>query len=306
MSATDVEPFVVPPPLRVVDLSMSDGAVIRLREYGRSGAPRLALSHGNGLAINAYLPFWLPLADDFELILFDIRNHGENPSHDPAAHSWERFAADMGEVFAGINTHFGDRPTVGVFHSLSAVAALTHTLKAGPTWAALVLFDPPLYPSPGHPLQPLEQADMDDRARRARRRAESYAAPELFAAQLLRSPVFARWVPGAHLLFAQTTLRQAPGGDWVLRNPRELEAFVYETNIDPTIWPRLMSLGCPAILIGADPAAPYASPPAAGCKSIADEYGVPYVMVPDTTHFLQIEQPEACRRALKDFIARLD
>ena len=51
----------VPAPREAVDLVMRDGAVIRLRRYGQPGATRLVLSHGNGLAINAYLPFWLPL-----------------------------------------------------------------------------------------------------------------------------------------------------------------------------------------------------------------------------------------------------
>ncbi len=307
MSVTDVEVerLSVPPPLRTADLTMSDGAVIRLRQYGRPGGRRLVLSHGNGLAINAYLPFWLPLADTFDLVLFDVRNHGENPLHDPAAHNWDRFARDMGEVFTGINAAFGQKPTVGVFHSLSAVAALLHAVNAGAPWSALALFDPPLYPPHGHPLQPLEQADMDDRTRRARRRPERYESPEQFATQLRRGPAFGGWVDGAHLLFAESTLRQDAAGGWVLRNPRELEAHVYETNVDPTIWPRVSSVNCPVILIGADPAHRFATPPAPSCRAIHDEYGVDYAMIRDTTHFLQIEKPEACRRVLAEFVARL-
>lgn len=284
---------------------MSDGAVIRLRQYGPPGSRRLALSHGNGLAINAYLPFWLPLADEFDLVVFDIRNHGENPLHDPAAHNWDHFARDMGEIFTGINAAFGDKPIIGIFHSLSAVAALLYAVNNGAPWTALALFDPPLYPPHGHLLQPLEQADMDDRARRTRRRPERYDAPEQFAEQLRRGPLFAGWVTGAHQLFAESTLKNDGAGGWVLRNPRDLEAHVYETNVDPTIWPRVREVACPMILIGGDPAHPFATPPAPSCKAIHDEYGVDYVMIPNTTHFLQIERPDACRRALKDFVARL-
>jgi pimeloyl-ACP methyl ester carboxylesterase len=147
--------LIVPPPTRIVDLSMSDGAIIRVRQYGNRGRLRLALSHGNGLAINAYLPFWDRLALDFELLLFDIRNHGESPLSDLAAHNWQRIAQDMGQIFEGIQNHFGRAPTVGVFHSLSAIAALLHGINAGPTWDALVLFDPPLYPPDGHYIQSL-------------------------------------------------------------------------------------------------------------------------------------------------------
>lgn len=109
----------------------------------------------------------------------------------------------------------------------------------------------------------------------------------------------------ARIFCSPSTLKQEAAGGWVLRNPRELEAHVYETNVDLSIWPRISSLNCPVILIGADPAHPFAMPPALICKAIHDEHGVDYVMVPDTTHFLQIEKPEACRRALKDFVTRL-
>lgn len=301
---TAAQEFIVPRPLRSVDVTMSDGAIIRLRQHGRPGRTRLVLSHGNGLAIDAYLPFWQGLAQEFELILFDMRNHGENPPHDPAAHQWDRFAQDIGEIFAGIEAHFDKARTVGAFHSLSAVSAILHELSAGPKWDALALFDPPLYPPDGHPLQALEHADMEDLSRRARRRPERYASPEQFAAQLMRQPIFRRLVPGAHLLFARTTLRPDGAGHWALRNPRELEAHIYEGNVDPTVWPRLPSLRRPTILIAADPDCPDTSPPASCCRAIHQELGLAYVKIPDTTHFLQIEKPEACRAALKDFIAR--
>ena len=108
MSTTEIpaDELVVPTPDAIVELRMSDGAPIRLRRYG-SGPVRLLLSHGNGLAINAYTPFWEPLIDDFELVVFDIRNHGENPLHDPRQHNWPRITQDIGEIFAGTQRQFG-------------------------------------------------------------------------------------------------------------------------------------------------------------------------------------------------------
>jgi pimeloyl-ACP methyl ester carboxylesterase len=294
----------VPPPLRAVELTMSDGAPIRLRQYGRPGRRRLVLSHGNGLAINAYLPFWLPLADEFELVLIDMRNHGENPLHDGAAHEWPRLAQDMGEIFHGIQNAFGAAPAVGVFHSLSAIAAVLHDLAAGPSWSALALFDPPLYPPASHPLQAIQHADMTEMAQRALGRPAHYAQPAQFAAQLARRSAFRRWVPGAHLLFARSTLRPAGHGHWVLRCPGELEARIYAGNLDATIWPRLPTLAQPKVLIGADPACPDAGPPSQICRAAHDELHIDYTMIPDTTHFLQIEKPQACGNALIHFLQR--
>ena len=305
MSVIDLpeQPLVVPVPRRVVDVEMSDGAIVRLRQHGQPGRRRLALSHGNGLATNACLPFWGPLGDDYELIVFDMRNHGENPLHDPSAHTWPRLKQDMGEIHAGIQLHFGEAPTIGAFHSLSAVAAVMSELDDGPRWAALALFDPPIFPRDEHPLQPIQHADMTVMTERAASRPPSYDTLEQFVARLRRQPAFRRWVPGSHRLLASTTLRPE-GGRWILRNPRELEADVYRNNIDPTVWPRMVNLRQPTILIAADPACPDASPPARICRAIHDELGIDYAMIPDTSHFLQIEEPESCRRLLNDFIAR--
>ena len=95
----------------VADLTMRDGAVVRLRQHGRKGGVRLVVSHGNGLASNGYAPFWMPLTERFEVIAFDVRNHGENPLHDPALHTWESFLQDFEQIFQGMQEWLGPAPT---------------------------------------------------------------------------------------------------------------------------------------------------------------------------------------------------
>jgi pimeloyl-ACP methyl ester carboxylesterase len=211
----------------VADLTMRDGAVVRLRQHGRKGGVRLVVSHGNGLASNGYAPFWMPLTERFEVIAFDVRNHGENPLHDPALHTWESFLQDFEQIFQGMQEWLGPAPTIGAFHSLSAIIALNHTLTYGPRWDALALFDPPIYPRDGHPLQRVEHAYTQQMALRASKRPQMYESPELLASQLAMRPTFRRWVPGSHLLLARSTLRQTDQGTWILCNPRDLEA-VYD------------------------------------------------------------------------------
>ena len=72
--------FEIPIPLRTTDLTMADGAVIRIRQHGNADGPRLILAHGNGFAIDAYFPFWRCLMERFEIVLYDQRNHGHNPA----------------------------------------------------------------------------------------------------------------------------------------------------------------------------------------------------------------------------------
>ena len=71
--------FIVPPPIATLDFTMSDGAAIRVRRHGNVEGPRIVLSHGNGFAIDAYYPFWRYLLPDFDVIVYDQRNHGQNP-----------------------------------------------------------------------------------------------------------------------------------------------------------------------------------------------------------------------------------
>ena len=296
--------LIVPEPLAVADIAMADGAVIRLRRHGNPAGPRVALSHGNGLATDAYLPFWSQLRAGWDIVLFDQRNHGENPLHGASGHTWERIAQDVVEIFDGIARAFGAKPVVGAFHSLSAVAAAMAAIRFGPRWSHLVLFDPPIFPRRGHPLETMEDLHMGDMAALARRRPERYPDPAAFAAQLAARPMFRRWVPGAHDLFARSTLRPDPAGNgWILRCPRELEARIFEDNVDPTIWPAMGSLPVPLFLIGADPRVEGQQAPAFLTEGLASDQGLPYAMIPDTTHFLQIERPLEALRAMENFLS---
>ena len=115
----------------------------------------------------------------------------------------------------------GAKPTVGVFHSLTTVVALMHE-QQWPTFAALVLFDAPIYP-PGADLGDMEAVNQRH-AKRARGRRRWYESSRELAAALARSPFFARVSPEVCALFAETTLRPVAGGGYELRCPPEYEA----------------------------------------------------------------------------------
>lgn len=284
-----------------VDLVMSDGAVIRLRRYAGRRKTRLVMSHGNGMAINAYQSFWKLFAGDYDLVIFDVRNHGENPLH-PEGHDWDRFADDFEEIFNSINERFGEAPAVGVFHSLSSIAAVIQVGKYGRRWSGIVLFDPPIMPPASHPLHPVEAAHMADMTARALRRATHYNSPDDLARQLQTRPSFSGWTEGSHALYARSTLRETGDGRWTLACPRELEAHIFDTNIDERVWPSLAHVDVPMLLVGADPSNPHSSPPARITSAIHDDLGIPYVQVKDTTHFLQIEDPRGCHLAVAEFL----
>jgi len=145
---------------------------------------------------------------------------------------------------------------------------------------------------------------MAEMAALARRRPERYPDPASFAAQLAARPMFRRWVPGAHDLFARATLRPDPvGNGWMLRCPRELEARIFEQNVDPGVWPRLGACPVPLFLIGADTRIEGQQAPAFLTEGLARDQHIRYAMIPETTHFLQIERPREALDTMEIFLS---
>ena len=300
----------VPAPLATAEVPLGDGASVILRRHGNPDGTRLVLSHANGLCCDAYFPFWSLLTDRFDIILYDFRNHGWNPAENPAedqaggleAHGIETFIRDMERVAQAIDRHFGERPKIGVFHSLSAqVAVLQAALGGG--FSALVLFDPFICPpgcAPRH-LRALE-ATMDRLAEGARRRKETFASEEAFAGRLRAAPAFERLVPGAADLIATTTLRRVAGEtEFSLRCPREYEARIYEQGLR---WARAVNvdkLPCPTKAIGADPLVMHSFMPTVDLSELMI---LDYDFVPETTHLLQLEAPGVCVHFMLEFLAQ--
>lgn len=310
MDADRAAAAIVPPePIETVDLTMSDGATIRLRRHGVPDGPRVALSHGNGLAIQGYAPFWMLLADRYDVIIFDQRDHGMNPVHTDEGHTYDRVGQDQGEIIQGIRAHFGDKPAAGIMHSLSTLANVRYWVGFGPhdrrPWEALVLVDMPMMPPPGHRLEALHAEDMKDMGGRALRRPKTYDDPSELAAQLARRPEFRNWVPGAHELIARSTLRHDPSdGRWHLACPREFEARFFLTNIDGQYWSRLNEIDAPVYLLGADPNTDWVQAPSILTQALAEESGRPYDMLPETSHMLQVEKPAEAVALVERFLAR--
>ena len=86
----------IPEPTAAFRVYAADGGVIVVRRHGNPDGPRLILSHGNGLAIDAYYPFWSLLANRFDLFIHDIRNHGWNPVGERHMHNIQLSSAILG------------------------------------------------------------------------------------------------------------------------------------------------------------------------------------------------------------------
>lgn len=285
------------------DLAMDDGAVIGIRQYGNPEGVRLFISHGNGFAIDGYLPFWGPLQDRFDLVLFDMRNHGRNRPSGADGHNYAQMARDLDSVFHGVTGRLGRKTSVGVFHSMSARAAMKHAIEIGWCWDALVLYDPPNVPPPEHRHYEIMGVFERRLVDWAMTRRERFAEPGELAAEYAANRGHSRWVEGAHDLMARAILRRdETRGDWVLTCQRELEASIYLAAMTLHLWPRYEEFGGPVKLVAADPAMKGVPPTALANQALHQEFGYAYEAISGTGHMLQIEKPAECVAALTSFL----
>lgn len=298
----------LPEPLSVCEISLDLQNRSFVRQYGNSSGPRLVLSHGNGLAIDLYYPFWSLLEADFELFVYDLRSHGWNDVASEEDHNLISLVTDLHHILLEIEEHYGSKPTVGIFHSVSAMIALlqSSTIMAkaidqgSDGFDGLVLFDPPLH-QPGKSSAEFDEA-VEQTARSRSNRTENFESYEQYVELLNFFPQYSRLVPGAKELLAHSILRESPNGGCELRCPRDHEvriikymrAFAGQVEFD--------TVPCPIKIVGADPLLPTSYLPTV---DFSDMLSVDFDFIPESTHYMQIERPHECAEYVREFVASL-
>lgn len=297
----------VPPATEETAVPVAGNGSLLVRRYACTGTPRanLMLSHGNGFAIDAYAPFWAPLTADFNLFAFDLRHHGRNEPADEWLTGFETYASDYDRIVPFIRSAAPVLPLIGALHSVSAITALYHAANGQASLDGLILFDPPMQPPAGHPNHKMAFEFEYKLADWARSRPNEFPNPQALADQFGRSRSLSGWIDGAHLLMAESILKQRDDGAWVLRCPPEAEAQNYIANAQLTTWDLFARIDIPVALVSADPAHPAGQSPAKVCAAINAERGVPLISIPGTSHMLQIEEPALCRQALVDSLRHI-
>lgn len=264
------------------------------------------MCHANGFAVDLYYPFWSLLTDDFDVFVYDLRNHGWNTVGDRKGHNVPAFISDQSRILEAIDLRYGERPNIGVFHSLTTlVALLSATVPVlfpqscqSRDFSALILFDPPLR-KPG-----INRVEFDEVSRHmahmTRQRAHQFKTRDDFSNLLHCLPTYTRVVPGVLELMTETILRKSAKGEgYELRCPRDYEAQVIECTGSYSMLVEFDALPCPTKVVGADPTLPYSYLPS---YALDDIMTVDYDFIPEATHMLQLEKPKECAAAIREFV----
>ena len=297
--------FEIPTPSMAFEVPLEDGARIRMRRHGNPEGVRLLVTHGNGFAADAYYPYWRHLLSDFDVLVFDFRNHGQNVPVEPANHNYGQLSRDLERVVQETRSRLGPKKTAGIFHSMSGRAAMKHAIEIGWRWDALVLFDPPDVPPPGHPQYAAMEIFENRLTEWAKTRRRRYASIEELVEEYKQLRTTRGWVEGEHELMARSVLRKAPDGNgYELTCAPENEANIYAQALTLNLWPKAAEYGGPVKLIGCDPDFKGAPATGAANRALGLEGGYDYSFVPGTGHLLQIEKPGECIALTLEFLRK--
>ena len=257
----------------------------------------MVLSHGNGLAIDLYYPFWSLFIEDCELIIYDLRNHGWNSVSSLQHHHVPSFVDDHDRILAEIDRCFGKKPKIGIFHSISALTTLLSP-NYGNEYSARVLFDPPVCKPNDYP------EEFDEATRRFTalilQRTNRFSSIEEYVSLLRFAPALFRTNSGILELYARTTLRKSSTGEnYELRCPREYEAQIINFARAYAVYVDLNKIRCPTKVIGADPTMPFSFLPTFNLSHIMT---LDYDFLPEASHLLQLEQPEVCAAMVREYL----
>jgi pimeloyl-ACP methyl ester carboxylesterase len=187
---------------------------------------------------------------------------------------------------------------------MSGRASMKHAVQMEWVWDALVLFDPPDVPPPGHEHYEAMRGFELRLMQWALERQQSFTSPDELLHSYNSNRAQSRWLPQARVHMANAILRPDGNGSFRLSCRRELEASIYLAALTLDLWPSAKAYGGPVKLIGADAEAKGAPPTAAANLALAREGGYDYDAVRETGHLLQIERPDACREAMLSFLRK--
>ncbi|WP_119419515.1 alpha/beta fold hydrolase [Desertibaculum subflavum] len=268
--------------------------------FGTEGSPDLVFLHATGFNALTYRSLLAPLGQDFRVVALDLRGHGLSPlPADPdAMDTWRIYPRDFLRMLPALMQ--GGAPPVLAGHSMGGATVLTATAAKPGIAERLVLLDPVLATLdavrraqriPGLaqriPRLPIAQGA-------ARRRAEFASKQEAAGAYRGRA-IFASWADPFVDDYVEDGFVPDPHNGVTLACAPQWEAATF-AGLRHYAAPLLARVKCPVTILKAASEAAVRVDDALLRRFKPD---VAIETVPDSSHFLPMEQPDLVRMRLR-------
>ncbi len=267
-----------------------------------AGTGWLHFHHANGYPPQAYRLLLERLCQQHHVLAMRMRALW--PGEDAAQlKDWRLFSDDL----ASFLDQQGIQRLVGVGHSIGATTTLRLALRQPQRFQALVLIDPVLFPlrmvllwkliyrlSLGYRVHPLVKGAL-----KRRNRFESRAA--MFA-NYRQKPIFSRMSDESLAAYVDALACEQPDGQMQLCYPPAWEARVYVTSMraDLALWRDLPTLKPPVLVIRGADTDTFGEPAARLFQQKLPQARL--VSLPDTTHLVPLEAPQAVFEHIQTFL----
>ncbi|MFM7894111.1 MAG: alpha/beta fold hydrolase [Actinomycetota bacterium] len=266
-------------------------------EPAMSGSnPPILFSHATGFHGRVFAPVAEHLRDH-DCITFDYRGYGDTPAPHGWSLTWDGFGDDAFAVARDTARNSGDssaRPRlVGVGHSMGGAGLVMAALREPQLFAALVLFEPIIFP----PESRARAREANPLAEITRRRRRTFSDFDAARANFAAKPPLNSLHPEALDAYVRHGFAQRSDGVHLKCDP-EFEAQTYEMGAMHDTWQRLGEMKVPTHVIAGAHAE---MSPAAIAPRVAELLGnAKFVEWRDLGHFGPLEDPARFASFIRD------
>jgi pimeloyl-ACP methyl ester carboxylesterase len=274
-----------------------DGVVLMVDDTGERDLPAILLLHGLSSARSTWQRLTDKLAGRYRLVALDDRGHGES-SHAPDTYTLAHYVPDALRVLDEVVA----TPAVVIGHSLGGVIAACVARQRPALVCGVVLEDPPLFVGSRAPDDGSPMLAMFGVMRQILGDMQTRQAPlDEYEAMMRAAPSMGGHGTMADVFGEAGTRAQA-------RAMAGLDPQIFTPALDGTALAGAdpeVALGCPTLVIRADPALGAAFTADDEKAFIATNPGASVVVVEGASHLIHDEQPDRFFAEVKAFLDAL-
>ena len=259
--------------------------------------------HGNGFCAGTYSPFIRYIIDELHVVASDVRGHGgsDQPNVRRIRH-WGVFAEDLNTLVEKAMSP----PIIGMGHSLGAVSTYIAAAKYPHLFSGIILLDPSIMPRRRlwliAAMRSVGLAGNMPLAKGARQRRKIFQGKKEALKRFTSGRgIFKTWSHEFVESYLECGLLEKDPATAMLKCDPELEAQIFES-VPLDVWKYAGKISCPVQVIRGEHSDVLTADSAERLKrTIAD---CELITIPDSGHFVPMENPQECARVIKEFINR--